>query len=344
MRKVLLFAVLACCVSVFAGGASVSAQERINGAGATFIAPMMTKWAAEYKKIKGVEVNYQPTGSGAGIQQMIAQTTDFGCTDGPMTDKQLAEAKAKNGDVVHLPMVMGAVVPVYNLPVTEEVKFTGEVLADIYLGKIKKWNDPALQSLNPGVKLPDANIVVAYRAEGSGTTHIWADYLSKRSEEWKSKVGVGTSLSWPVGVGSKGNAGVSGFVKKTNGAIGYVELAYAIQNKIKYGPVKNKEGEFVQGSLESVTIAGSNGLKDIPEDLRYSLTDMPGKGSYPIAGTSWAIVYTNLPKGKGQAVVDFLHWCAHGGQVHCSKLDYASLPEGLVTRLDKRLGLVKVGN
>jgi phosphate transport system substrate-binding protein len=275
---------------------------------------MMSKWAAEYKKAKGIEVNYQSIGSGGGIQQMTAQTFDFGCSDGPMNEEQLKKAVEVNGEVLHIPMVMGAVVPAYNLGLKETVRFSGPVLADIYLGKIKKWNDPALQALNPGVALPDLDIVVVHRADGSGTTYIWVDYLAKVSTAWKTKVGVGTSVNWPTGIGQKGNEGVTRQTKQTNGAIGYVELIYALQNKVDYGLVRNQEGAFINASLASITAAASDALKEIPDDLRYSLTNAPGKDSYPISGTSWAVLYVKQAPERGKAVVDFLRWCTHEGQ------------------------------
>jgi phosphate transport system substrate-binding protein len=303
---------------------------------------MMSKWGHEYEKAKGFKINYQSIGSGGGIQQMTAQTVDFGCSDGPMNEEQLKKAKEEKGEVVHIPLAMGADVPAYNLEeVTDQLKFTGPVLADIYLGKIKKWNDPAIQKLNPDAPLPDKEIVVVHRSDGSGTTYIWVDYLSKVSSEWKSKVGVGTSVNWPTGIGQKGNEGVAGQVKRSPGSIGYIELIYALQNKIKYGSVKNKEGEFVSAGLKSVSAAADAALTKIPEDLRYSITDAPGKDSYPIAGTSWAIVYTDNPGGKGKDVRDFLYWCTHDGQQYCDDLHYSRLPKGLVERLEKRLELIK---
>jgi phosphate ABC transporter phosphate-binding protein len=317
-------------------------DKRLSGAGATFIYPMMSKWASEYEKAKGVKINYQSIGSGGGIQQMTAQTVDFGCSDGPMNDEQLQKAKATKGDVVHIPLAMGADVPAYNLDeVKEQLKFSGPVLADIYLGKIKKWDDPAIKKLNPDAPLPGTDILVVHRSDGSGTTYIWVDYLSKVSPEWKSKVGVGTSVNWPTGIGQKGNEGVAGQVKRSPGSIGYIELIYAIQNNIKYGSVQNKEGVFVSASMESVTAAANTSLTDIPEDLRYSITDAAGKDSYPISGTSWAIVYTNNPGGKGKEVRDLLYWCTHEGQRFCEALHYSRLPKGLVERVEKRLELIK---
>jgi phosphate transport system substrate-binding protein len=321
-------------------------EKRLNAGGASFIFPMMTKWTDEYKKQKGVEVNYTSTGSGAGIQQMIKRSYDFGCSDAPMNDEQIKKAKDEGGKVVHIPLALGAVVPTYNLPGVEKpVRFTGEVLAEIYLGKIKKWNDKKLQALQEdGVTLPSMGIAVVHRSDGSGTTYIFADYLAKVSPEWKQKVGVNTSLKWPTGVGFKGNEGVAAHVSRTKGAIGYNELIYALQNKIGYGSVKNKEGNYIQGSLESVTKAADASLKDIPDDLRFSLTDAPGKDSYPIAGTNWAVLYVNQPADKGAMIRDFLYWVTHTGQELCAPLHYARLPQSLVERLEKKLQTIKAGS
>jgi phosphate ABC transporter phosphate-binding protein len=332
--------ILLLAVMLLSGGGCTK-TDALTGAGATFIYPMMSKWAHEYEKAKGIKINYQSIGSGGGIQQMTAQTVAFGCSDGPMNEEQLKKAKEVNGDVVHIPLAMGADVPAYNLESVKELKFSGPVLADIYLGKIKKWNDSALQKLNPDASLPDKEIVVVHRSDGSGTTYIWVDYLSKVSDEWKTKVGVGTSVNWPTGVGQKGNEGVAGLVKRTPGSIGYIELIYALQNKIQFGSVQNKEGAFVVASMESVTAAANAALTDIPEDLRYSITDALGKDSYPVSGTTWAITYTNNPGGKGKEVRDFLHWCTHDGQQLCEALHYSRLPKGLVERVEKRLDLIK---
>jgi phosphate ABC transporter phosphate-binding protein len=317
-------------------------DKRLSGAGATFIYPIMSKWASEYEKAKGVKINYQSIGSGGGIQQMTAQTVDFGCSDGPMNDEQLAKAKEVKGDVVHIPLAMGADVPAYNLAeVKEQLRFSGPVLADIFLGKITKWNDAAIKKLNPDAALPDKDIVVVHRSDGSGTTYIWVDYLSKVSGEWKSKVGIGTSVNWPTGIGQKGNEGVAGQVKRSPGSLGYIELIYAVQNGIQYGSVQNKDGVFVSASMESVTAAADAMLTNIPEDLRYSIVDAPGKSSYPISGTSWAVVYTNNPGGKGKDIRAFLYWCTHDGQRFCEALHYSRLPKGLVERVDQRLALIK---
>jgi phosphate transport system substrate-binding protein len=315
--------------------------DRINAGGSTFVYPMMTKWADEYKKAKNVEVNYQSIGSGGGIQQMTAKTFDFGCTDAPMNDEQLKKCKESGGEALHIPLVLGAVVPVYNLKdVKEPLNFTGPVLADIYLGKIKKWNDKALKDLNPDAPLPAQEIVVVHRSDGSGTTYVWTEYLSKVSKEW-AKVGFGTSIEWPVGIGQKGNEGVNGQVSRSDGGIGYVELTYALQNKTKYGRVKNKAGEFVLPERKSIAAAVDNSLKDIPDDLRYSLTDPPGKESYPICGTVWTVLYDKLPAAKGKMTVEFLRWVTHDGQKFCEGLDYVALPKSLVERIEKKLDTIK---
>ncbi len=339
-RLSFLAAVAISALSCGCGGGA----KRLNAGGSTFVYPMMTKWADEYRKATTIEVNYQSIGSGGGIQQMTAKTFDFGCTDGPMNDEQLEKCRATGSEPLHIPLVLGAVVPTYNLDgVDQPLKFTGPVLADIYLGTIKKWNDRALRDLNPGVSLPDKEIVVIHRSDGSGTTYIWVDYLAKVSDQWQKKIGVGTSVDWPVGIGQKGNEGVSGQVRRSAGSIGYVELIYALQNDMKYGLVKNKEGEFIKADLKSVTSAADASLKTIPDDLRYSITDASGKDSYPISGTVWAVVYDKLPGRKGQQVVDFLRWVTHEGQEHCEELHYSRLPQGLVARLEKKLDSIQVG-
>jgi phosphate transport system substrate-binding protein len=325
------------------GGAVVSKNVKLGAGGSTFVNPMMGKWAKTYNETKGVKVDYSATGSGNGIQQMVEKTIDFGCTDAPLNEEQIAKAKDKGGAVVHLPLVMGGLVPAYNLEsVKEPLKFTGPVLADIYLGKIKRWNDPALKALNPGVDLPDQDIAVVYRSDGSGSTYIWTDYLSKVSPECASTIKKGTSVNWPAGIGQKGTEGVAGHVGRTPGAIGYIELLYALNQKIKYGSVQNKEGEFVLASLESVTEAAKNAQSEIPDDLRYSLTNVGGKTSYPISGTVWGVLYedqTGNPKGKD--LVDFLKWVVHDGQDLTKDLHYARLPPELVERVDRKLADVK---
>jgi phosphate transport system substrate-binding protein len=318
---------LACLVAL---GAAVSAQTlKINGAGATFPNPIYSKWFSEYNKLhSNIEINYQSIGSGGGIRQVQAQTVFFGATDGPMTPEQMQGAPGK---ILHFPTVLGAVVPVYNLANVKELKFTGPVLADIFLGKVTKWNDAAIAKLNPGVSLPATDITVAHRADGSGTTYIWVDYLSKVSPEWKSKVGVNTSVNWPTGVGGRGNEGVSGLVSQTPGAIGYVELIYALQNKISYGTVQNMAGEFTKASVQSVTAAAAAAAAQMPADFRVSITNAPGKGVYPISSFTWLLLYEN-PKNKQQsaAMVDFMKWALTDGQKYCADLGYAPLPDAVV--------------
>jgi phosphate transport system substrate-binding protein len=311
--------------------ASVQAQTvQIDGAGATFPYPIYSKWFSEYNKVHpNVQINYQSIGSGGGIRQLTNQTVFFGASDGPMTDEQL---KAAPDAVLHLPTVLGGVVPVYNIPgVTADLRFTGETLANIILGKITKWNDPALTKENPGVKLPATDITVAHRADGSGTTYIFVDYLSKVSPEFKEKVGVGTSVQWPVGVGGKGNEGVAGLVKQTPGALGYVELIYALQNNISYGSVKNLAGEYVRASLESVTAAAAGVAGSMPADFRVSITNAPGKGAYPISSFTWLLLYEH-PKDptRARTLNDFVKWALTDGQKHCAALGYAPLPASVV--------------
>ena len=315
---------------------------RINGAGATFPYPIYSKWFSEYnKQHSNVEINYQSIGSGGGIQQVTKQTVFFGATDGPMTAEQLQNAPGK---ILHFPTVLGAVVPVYNLPnVNTELKFSGQVLADIFLGKITKWNDPAIAKLNAGVTLPATDITVAHRADGSGTTYIWVDYLAKVSPEWKSKVGIATSVNWPTGVGGRGNEGVSGLVKQTPGAIGYVELIYALQNKIAYGSVMNAAGDSVKATVESVTAAAAEAVKAMPPDFRVSITNAPGKGVYPISSFTWLLLYENAKdKAQAKAMVDFMKWALTDGQKYCAELGYAPLPESIVKLEMAALAKIKV--
>jgi phosphate transport system substrate-binding protein len=327
------------------GGGGSGEAKRLNGEGSSFVYPLMTKWASEYEKAKGVQVNYNQTGSGAGIQQMISKTEDFGCSDAPLNDDELNKARAAGGEVVHIPLAMGAVVPIYNLPeVKKPLRFNGQVLAAIFLEKIKKWNDPALAKLNPGVDLPPTDILTVHRSDGSGTTYVFTDYLSKVSpDDWKPQVGRSTSVKWPGGVAAKGNPGVAGKVAQSPGSIGYVELIYALQSKIAFGFVQNKEGEFPEPGLESVTAAAKGALANIPDDLRYSITNAPGKESYPISGTVWAVLYVNQPADKGPALVEFLRWVTHDGQQYTKDLQYARLPDELVKRIDDKLALIKSG-
>jgi phosphate transport system substrate-binding protein len=337
------------CQRVFAtlGGlallvAGVGAQTvQINGAGATFPNPIYSKWFSEYNKLNPkIQINYQPIGSGGGIRQLSNQTVFFGATDGPMTPEQMQQAP---GRVLHLPTVLGAVVPIYNLRGAGELKFSGQVLADIYLGKITKWNDAAIAKLNGGAKLPATDITVVHRAEASGTTYIWVDFLAKLSPEWMKKAGVATSVNWPVGLGGKGNEGVSGLVQQTPGSIGYVELIYAIQNKISYGTVQNADGEFVRATVQSVTAAAGAAVKNMPKDFRVSITNAPGKGVYPISSFTWLLLYENpKDKARSKAMVDFVKWALTDGQKFAPDLGYAPLPAEVVTLEMAALGTIKV--
>ena len=319
--------------------ATASAQMMINGAGATFPYPIYSKWFDEYAKVDpSVRFNYQSIGSGGGQKQILAQTVDFGASDGPMSDENLGKAPGK---ILHIPTVAGAVVLTYNLPGNPALKLDGDTIAGIFLGQIKKWNDPKLTALNSGAKLPDQEIVVVHRSDGSGTTFIFTDYLSKVSGEWKEKVGNNTSVNWPAGIGGKGNEGVSGQVKQTPGAIGYVELIYATQNKMPYAEVKNTAGEFVKPSLESITSALSTG--DIPEDFRFSITNAPGKDAYPICGATWLLVYEQQKDAaKGKKLVEFLKWAAKDGEKMAKDLQYAPLPDTLQQRVLKRIDEIKM--
>ena len=333
---------LAALVCTLALGAGVAAQVQINGAGATFPNPIYSKWFSEYNKLKpNVRINYQPIGSGGGIRQVTAQTVFFGATDGPMTQEQILAAPGK---LLHLPTVLGADVPVYNLPgVSGELKFSGIALADIFLGKITKWNDPALVKLNPAAKLPATDITVVHRSDGSGTTYIWVDFLAKVSPEWKKRVGVATSVNWPTGVGGKGNEGVAGLVQQVPGSIGYVELIYALQNKIAYGSVQNLAGEFMRASVQSVTAAAAGAAAKMPADFRVSITNAEGKGAYPISSFTWLLLYEN-PKDKAQSkvMVEFMKWALTDGQKYATELGYAPLPPEVVKMEMAALAKIRV--
>src|SRR5713101_6051046 len=308
----------------------------INGAGATFPYPMYSKWFDEYhKRNANLQINYQSIGSGGGIKQVTEGTVDFGATDGPMNDEQLKAYSDKHGSgILHFPTVMGAVVPTYNIPgVDAALNFTPEALAGIFLGKVTKWNDPVIGGANKGVKLPAEDIVVVHRADGSGTTYVWTDYLSKVSDEWKTKVGKGTSVNWPVGLGGKGNEGVTGTVKNTPNSIGYVELIYAESNKIPYGNVKNAAGAFVKASLAAVSAAAAGAAKEMPEDFRVSITNAPGKASYPISTFTWLLIPEKFSDAaKRDAVKGFLKWALSDGQNFAESLLYAKLPKEVVTK------------
>jgi len=310
----------------------VVAETQLNGAGATFPYPMYSKWFSEYNKLHpDVQINYQSIGSGGGIRQVLNGTVDFGASDGPMTDEQLKEAKTK---ILHIPTVLGAVVPAYNVPgISGDIKFTPEALAGIFLGKIQKWNDPAITQANPGVKFPDKSIIVVHRSDGSGTTFIFTDYLSKISKEWEATVGKGTSPKWPVGLGGKGNEGVAGQIRQLEGSIGYVELIYAAENKITYGAVRNAAGNFVKASLDGVTEAAASSPK-MPADFRVSITDAPGKTAYPISSFTWLLIPEQAqdPK-KGKIIADFLNGMVTDGQKMTSQLSYAPLPANVVEKV-----------
>jgi phosphate transport system substrate-binding protein len=331
-RKILAIALLA------GVSATASAQLMINGAGATFPYPIYSKWFDEYAKVdQSVRFNYQSIGSGGGQKQILAQTVDFGASDGPMSDDNLAKAPGK---LFHIPTVAGADVVAYNLPGNPALKLDGDTIAGIFLGQIKKWNDPKITALNPGVTLPDQEIVVVHRSDGSGTTYIWTDYLSKISSEWKTKVGTNTSVNWPTGIGGKGNEGVAGQIKQTPGALGYVELIYAVQNKMPYADVKNSAGNFVKPSLESVTAALATA--DIPDDFRFSMTNAPGQDAYPIAGATWLLVYQQQKDAtKGKKLVEFLKWSLTDGEKMAKDLQYAPLPKSVQQRVLKRIDEIK---
>ncbi len=317
------------------------AQVLINGAGATFPYPIYAKWFDEYHRLRPeAQINYQSIGSGGGIRQLQAGTVDFGATDSPMTDEQLAQSKSKT---LHFPTVLGAVVPIYNIPkLTAELKFTPEALAGILLGTIKKWNDPQLAKANPGVALPDADIVFVHRSDGSGTTFVWTDYLSKVSPAWKSRVGAGNSVNWPVGLGAKGNEGVAGLVKQTPNSFGYVELVYAIQNKLSYGRVRNAMGVFVKPDLKSVTAAAAAAAAKMPDDFRVSITNASGKDAYPISSFTWLLTPSKIADSKKkQIITDFLRWMLASGQKMAEPLGYAPLPAAVVAKELKAIALIQ---
>jgi len=315
----------------------------INGAGATFPYPLYSKWFYEYAKIdKTVNFNYQSIGSGGGIRQILAQTVDFGASDAVLTEEQLKQAPAK---ILHIPTTAGAVVLTYNIPELkgkEPLRLTPEIISKIYLGKIKKWNDKLIQTENPNVTLPDKNIVVARRSDGSGTTFIFTDYLCEISAEWKNRVGKGTSVNWPVGLGGKGNEGVAGIVKNTPYSIGYVEISYAIQNNLDYAIVKNKDGYYVKPTIESITAAIEDKAKNMPDDYRVSIVNAGGKNSYPISGFTWILVYQKQKDPvRGEKLVKFLKWALTDGQKYCAELHYAPLPKNLVDKVLKTIETIE---
>jgi phosphate transport system substrate-binding protein len=312
---------------------SAAQAQKLTGAGATFPYPIYSKWFSEYSAAHpGVEINYQSIGSGGGIRQITAGTVDFGASDGPMTDEQIAASKIK---LVHIPTVLGAVVPVFNVPGVNELKFSSDVLSDIFLGKITTWSDGRIAKDNPGVKLPDQKIIVVHRSDGSGTTYIFTDYLSKVSPEWASGPGKGASPSWPVGVGGKGNEGVAGLVRQLPGAIGYVELIYALQNHISFGSVKNPAGNFITASIESVTEAAAS-IKQMPADYRISITNAPGANAYPISSFTWLLIPVHsADPAKGKVIKDLLSWIVNSGESEVSSLSYAPLPKSVAEKVLK---------
>ena len=330
-------------VSLACNGAGGSGSVSLQGAGATFPNPLYQKWLSEYGKLhSNVRIDYQSIGSGGGIKQLKEQTVDFGASDAPMKDDDL---KSAPGEVLHIPTVLGAVVITYNLQgVSQPLKFSSEVIADIFLGKIKKWNDPKIAADNSGVTLPANDITVVHRSDGSGTSAVFTDYLSKVSAEWKEKVGSGTSPSWPVGIGGKGNEGVTGQVKNTPNTIGYVELAYAVQNKLPVAQIKNASGNFIEPSIDAVTAAASASAANTPEDLRVSITNAAGPQAYPISSYTYILVYKEQKDAaKGKALVDFLWWGIHDGEQFAKELQYAPLPADIVKRAEGKISSITAG-
>jgi len=336
MKKLILFLLGTGCL--FAAQTGAHAQSLINGAGATFPYPIYSKWFDEYAKVDpSVRFNYQSIGSGGGQKQITAQTVDFGASDGPMSDENLAKAPGK---LLHIPTVAGADVITYNLPGNPKLKLDGDTIVNIYMGNITKWNDPKIAMLNPGVDLPDLPVIVVHRSDGSGTTYIFVDYLSSISPVWADSVGKGTSVKWPVGIGGKGNEGVAGQVKQLSGAVGYVELIYAKQNKMPYADVKNAAGNFITPSLDSVTTAFATAK--IPDDFRFSMVNALGDNAYPISGATWLLVYEQQKNAvKGKKLVEFLNWALTKGEGMASSLDYASLPENVQQRVLERIKTIK---
>ncbi|HEY2382938.1 MAG TPA: phosphate ABC transporter substrate-binding protein PstS [Terriglobia bacterium] len=340
--QIALLCIMAAAAVLFAAPAQT---VLINGAGATFPAPIYTKWFDSYHKMfPAMQINYQAVGSGGGIKGVTDGTVDFGASDGPMSDDQLKDYQMKHGSpVLHFPTVLGGVVPTYNVPgVTQDLNFTPEALAGIFLGKIKKWNDPELMKANPGVKLPATDLIVVHRSDGSGTTYIWTDYLAKVNPEWKMKVGVNTAVNWPVGLGGKGSDGVTGLVKQTPNSIGYVELTYALTNKMPYGKVKNPAGTFLKADLASVTAAAASAAKQMPADFRVSITNAAGKDAYPIASFTWLLIPSKIQDpAKKKAITDFVQWMLGDGQNMVEALSYAKLPKEVVAMEKKALSKVQ---
>jgi phosphate transport system substrate-binding protein len=341
MKKNIL---LVCLLLGLAAAVGADSTVLLNAAGATFPYPMYSKWFDTYHQLHPtIQINYQSIGSGGGIRQVLAGTVDFGASDGPMTDEQIAEFKKERGmGILHFPTVLGADVPSYNIQgVATDLNFTQKALAGIYLGTITQWNDPEIAKANPGVNLPAADIVVVHRSDGSGTTYIWTDFLSKVSDDWKNKVGKNTSVNWPVGLGGKGNEGVSGLVKQTPNSIGYIELIYAVQNNISYGKVQNAAGKFIKADLASVTAAAASS-KDMPEDFRVSITNAPGPTAYPVSSFTWLLVPEKIPDAaKRDAIKGFLNWMVTEGQKYTEGLSYAQLPKPVVAKEKKAISLIQ---
>ena len=340
MKKILL--ALTICVGLASAGILVADNPvQLNAAGATFPNPIYSKWLDEYHKMMpNVEINYQSIGSGGGIRQLTARTVDFGASDMPMTDAALQQAGFK---ILHFPTVLGAAVPSYNVRgVTTDLKFTQKALAGIYMGTITKWNDPEIANANKGVSLPNDDIVVIHRSDGSGTTFIWTDFLSKASDDWKNKIGSNTSVNWPVGLGGKGNDGVAGLLKQTPGSIGYIELIYAVQNNISYGEVQNSSGAFIKASFDSVSAAAAGAAKTMPDDFRVSITNAPGKTAYPISSFTWLLIPQQIQDStKRDIIKGFLKWMLTDGQKDCAGLSYAPLPASVVTKEVKAIALIQ---
>lgn len=343
MRKMTL---VVCLLLGFAVSASAQSGGTVllNGAGATFPYPIYSKWFDVYhQKHPNIQINYQSIGSGGGIRQVLAGTVDFGASDGPMSDDQMKEFKEKRGvDILHFPTVLGADVPSYNIPgVTAELNFSQKAIAGIFLGTITKWNDPEITKPNPGVNLPGADIIVVHRSDGSGTTYIWTDFLAKISDQWKTKVGKGTSVNWPVGLGGKGNEGVTGLVKQTPNSIGYIELIYAVQNKIPYGKVQNAAGKFLKADLGGVTAAAAS-VKDMPADFRVSITNPPGAAAYPVSSFTWLLIPAKISDAtKRDTIKDFVNWMLKDGQTYAEPLSYAQLPKSVVAKETKAVSLIQ---
>jgi phosphate transport system substrate-binding protein len=336
MKKKVLWIILSAAAT-----AMVASAETINAAGATFPAPIYQKWFEEFRKAHpDIQINYQSIGSGGGIRQLTEGTVDFGASDMPMTEEQMS--KITKSKVLHFPTVLGGVVPTYNVQgVSTTLKFSGDTLAGIFLGNIKKWNDAALKKENPGVNLPGEDITVVHRSDGSGTSFVWTDYLSKVSPDWKTKVGANTSVNWPAGLGGKGNEGVAGLVKQTPNSIGYVELIYAVQNKMDYGAVKNVAGNFVKADFNSVSEAAA-GTKDMPEDFRVSITNAPGKNAYPISSFTWLLIPSKIDDAtKKKSITEFLKWMMTTGQQDAAGLSYAPLPKAVISKEQKQVALIQ---